>query len=191
MIAQFAGDGPPLYEPSEGGRFAALVAALTFGAFVPMAGMRARPDRFCSLAAGIAFVPVLFVLPLCLPNSVLERKAPVAFLKRLSESLPSESVVIANGSLVCATTWALGRDDVYVIENPGETAYGLAAPDGRGRFMHPAALSNLLRQSKAHGFDVLIVCKGECAPETLQSLPDDVQRDSYGNFFAYRLSGRF
>lgn len=190
LIAQFAGKGPPLYDAAEFGRFAALSAALLFGTTVLMAATLVHSDRFRSLASGIAIVPILLALPLCLPNKTLERKAPVDFLKRLSEALPSDAVVITNGSLVRAVSWSLQRDDIYVIEDPGETAYGLAAPDGAGRFLRPPVLSNLLRQSASRGRDVLIVCKGECAPETLNVLPDDAAVHSCGNFFSYRLRAR-
>ena len=187
VVAQYS---ESLYKADEMGRFIALAAALAGAVCILAAGMFTKSGNFRVLASGLAAALVFFTLPMSLPNKVMLHKAPGAFIEQVSESLPADAVVMANGSLVRSVSWSLRRDDIYVIQDYGETAYGLRSADGVDRFLEPGALANLLRESVAASKDVLVICKNECEDETLNLLPGNVERSSFGNFYSYRINGR-
>jgi 4-amino-4-deoxy-L-arabinose transferase len=184
LVAQFT---DALYQPYEVGRFWTLAGTLAAAVLVLAAGAFVKSDNFRLLASGLGAMLVFFVLQFSLPNQVMQHKAPAAFLTEVSASLPADGVVMVNGSLVRAVSWSLRRSDVYVIEDKGETAYGLDSADGAGRFLEPAALAVLLQRSRQEHRDVLVLCKRQCNDETRALLPGDVETSSWGNFYAYRI----
>jgi len=95
-------------------------------------------------------------------------------------------VVVTNGSLVRAVSWALKRVDIFVVDDEGETRYGLRAPDAQGRFLSGTAFSDLVES----GQSVLLVCKGDCSADTMSRLPTDAQAAHYGKFNAFRVTGQ-
>jgi hypothetical protein len=133
------------------------------------------------IGAGVAMAIVLAVLPWVIPEVTLERKAPVAFLRQAYAEAPGGVVVVTNGSLVRATSWALKRQDVYVIDGRGETTYGLSAEDAAGRYLSGAEFSNLLSSAP----NVLLLCIRSCSEDTLERLPSSTRTSSYGSFSSY------
>ncbi len=186
-FAQFSSTQKPLYQSSELGGLAAISSALISAIAILIMGLFTRTDIFRTLACGLAVIPLMVVLPLSLPGKVFESEAPVDFIRSVADSLPPDSIVIANGSLMRAVSWSLQRDDVYVIDDFGEAGYGLSMPDGSGRYLEPEDLAMLLRQSKANGKEVLIACENKCATETLSTLDIEMEKNSYGKFVSYRL----
>lgn len=183
-ISFFAGDVPK-YGPNEQGKLLLLVAALaTAIAIFAYAGFGAAL-RAQLIGAGAATALVLAALPWVFPDITYERKAPVEFFKRVYAEAPVDVVVVTDGSLLHAASWALKRADVFVIDNQGETRYGLAAPDAVGRFLSGDDFSRLL----ASGSDVLLLCKRLCADDTRERLPTNARTSSYGTFSSYLVSG--
>ena len=132
-------------------------------------------------SVGASVIPFMLALPLCLPQATLDRKAPEAFIVDVVANVPSNTRIAANGSLVRATSWSAKRTDIYVIENGGETTYGLDAPDAAGRFLDAQALAELIGDQGG----LLVFCKGACSSATKEVLPDNTQNFSSGNFFAH------
>jgi len=186
LFAQFSGTVPALFKPGESGRLGAVAAALVCAVGILVAGILGQSGLFRSLASGMAVIPLLVVLPLSLPDTVLEKKAPVAFLRQAGASLPPGAIVITNGSLVRASSWALRRDDIFIIGESGESGYGLSAPDGKARYLGPEALATLVHQSVTSGIDVLITCRKACGVEGVVSLADEAEKNAYGDFLSYR-----
>lgn len=133
------------------------------------------------LSTGASVVPFLLALPMCLPQETLDRKAPESFISGVAARVPDNIRIAANGSLVRATSWSTKRTDIYVIEDGGETTYGLEASDGVGRFLNTQALAELIGDEKG----ILVFCKGACRPSTKEVFPGTTQSFSSGNFFAY------
>ncbi len=183
----FAQHNQELYKADEMGRFWFLVGALGGAVCILVAGIFTKDNGFRVLASGLGAALVFFTLQSTLPDEVMSHKAPERFLKSISASLPDDAVVMVNGSVVRAVSWSLRRSNLYVIQDRGETAYGLNSDDGAGRFLPLPALADKLRESRLEGKEVLIVCKNECDRETLNLLPVNVKKSSYGNFYAYRI----
>ena len=162
-----------------------------YGSLVVMAGLLLFAAMMMKahiriVAVGASVIPFMLALPLSMSDSILGGKAPEAFIRDTVSQVPENTVLVTNGSLVRAMSWSAKRTDIYVIENGGETTYGLAAPDGAGRFLSPDALSDLL----AGEASVLIICKGRCSPATTDALPPNTVSTSHGNFFAHHVVAR-
>lgn len=91
------------------------------------------------LLFAIAPLPLLCAAPLLMPDLTLARKAPVAFIEQVGRQIPADDLVISDGSVMRAVNWGLKRDDVDVLQNTGELAYGLEQPGSRERFLDLAA----------------------------------------------------
>jgi 4-amino-4-deoxy-L-arabinose transferase len=158
---------------------AALVAVAAF-----FFAAVARERVFSIVGTGLALVPIMIIIPSAMPEAVLHTNAPGKFLRSTVSALPERTALVTDGSLVRAMSWATKRRDIYVIENRGETSYGLAAPDGAGRFLGPEELRDLIASTPS----VLIVCKEECHSEAIAALPGQVRTTSYGKFHAYYVT---
>jgi len=175
------GNPVPGYGASETGKLAALVAALVFSVLLLCGGaILARQPRMRYLP-GIAMIVILVTLPFAIPAVTMERKAPVDFIRGVYSALPGNTIIVTDGSLLRAASWATRRSDLFVAEGRGEAAYGLDAPDARGRFLS----ANDLRTLVATGSPVLVLCKGGCQPSTLAALPAGGREWFFGDFAAY------
>lgn len=186
VYVDFIADGRPGYGTDESPKLVTvltLLAVLT-GAFM-YSGAISRPPWIRIAVPGAAMYLLLTGLPWLIPEVTLERNAPVAFIEKIGADLPRDSIVVANGSLVRAVSWALKRSDLYVVDHGGETTFGLNAPDAGGRFLTGDAFGKLIISGK----DILLICKRKCSPETLKHLPDDAVVSAYGIFVAVRILG--
>jgi 4-amino-4-deoxy-L-arabinose transferase len=186
LKVQLAPSAEAPYESWELGKFYAFVISLGIAVLLASLAAFSRHRARPILAAGIAIAPLLLTLQYVLPDEVMQHKAPGAFLERVGATLAPDTIVATNGSLVRAVTWHLKRDDVYVIQDKGETAYGLDAPDGEGRFLEPLELGRLIRDNAGRR-DILIVCKNPCEPRTREHIPAGAETDSYGNFYSHLI----
>jgi len=171
----------PKYGPDEQGKLALILVALMAAIGLLIFGGYRNNLQIRLLSMGLAMSVILVVLPWVIPEVTKERKAPVAFLQKSYAEAPGDVVVVTNGSLVRAASWATKRDDIYVIDGGGETTYGLSADDAVGRYLSGSDFSNLLDS----GSDVLLLCIRLCSDDTLDRLPPDVKTSSYGSFSSY------
>jgi len=162
--------------------YGSLLSAI---ALLTAAAISRRPD-YRLACVGFSMIPFMIALPVSMLDSTLGRKAPEEFITSTYATMPRETAIVTNGSLVRAVSWSTKRTDIFVIENGGESTYGLEAPDGRGRFLSPEQLKNLIATEPS----VLIVCKGRCGLATTSVIPEDALSSSYGNFFAHVILAR-
>jgi 4-amino-4-deoxy-L-arabinose transferase len=176
----------PVFLPGELAKQAGLLGSLAVMAVLLTYAAFTRRQEVGLMVTGASVIPFLLALPACLPAATLDRKAPEAFIADVTAKVPGTPAIVANGSLVRATSWSTKRTDIYVIENGGETTYGLSVPDGKGRFLDGEALADLVAREDG----VLIFCKGACAPSTTAVLPAGTRNFSSGNFFAHYVPSR-
>ena len=171
----------PIFLDSEVMKFAAIAGALFLALAILAYSFFTENSMRRLLSFGLALVPLLVVLPLSLPDISMRSKTPVSFLKSEYGDIPADTVIVTTGSMLRSITWSLRRHDAYVVENGGETSYGLAAPDAAGRFLTTEMFSDLVNS----GVGVLVVCKRGCHSYTRDVLPDRAVKSSYGNFSGY------
>lgn len=129
--------------------------------------------------AGVALAPVLLFLslPVIMPDPMLVAKAPAALLQRHKSDVKPETIIIADEEILAAANWNFARDNVYVLENPGEVSYGLGYADAKERLLDLAGAGRLIAQNPGR---VVLVARGRnyrrCAP----LLPAAVLMDDNG-----------
>lgn len=185
LKVQISQHGAVKFEPDEQLKFVILTATLLFAILMLGAGWAIRDGHLRVLACGLAVIPVLVALPWVIPGRVLERKAPVAFIQHVYAGVPPDTEVVTNGSLIRAVCWAVKRDDVRVIGDGGELAYGLSRSESPGRSLTAGTFGGLLKKGKR----VLLLCKGQCANDVLAELPLDARTWSWGDFHGYLVNG--
>jgi 4-amino-4-deoxy-L-arabinose transferase len=83
--------------------------------------------------------------PVLVPGAVLAGKAPMAFLARHRAEVPAGTILVSGEEPLTAVCFLFGRDDVRILGNPGELAYGLSFPDAASRHLDPARTAELIR----------------------------------------------
>ena len=174
----------PIFADDEFINLALLVGALGIALAVLAWGFLTGNSMRRVLGVGLAMVPVLVALPLSLPDIVMRSKAPVSFMQSEYGDLPTDTVIVTTGDLLRAVTWSLKRDNVFVIEIAGETSYGLEAADAKGRFLS----SDMFGELANSGAGVLLLCRKNCRPESIDKLPVTAIKSSYGNFIGYYVT---
>jgi hypothetical protein len=87
--------------------------------------------------------------PALMPDPVLERKSPGAFLSASRGHVDGETLIVSQGSLAGSVCWYFKRDDVYHLGRDGEFEYGLRHPDARHRTLTPESFSALVSRRMA------------------------------------------
>lgn len=92
----------------------------------------------------LAPLPFLAFSPNLMPDLTLAKKAPSAFFAEAYKQIEPGGYVISAGNVVRAANWGLKRDDIYLLSGSGELTYGLSQPDGAGRLLDFAEVSQFI-----------------------------------------------
>lgn len=185
FVTQLGQSGAPTYSFDEQIEFRVVGGALILAIVILIHGCTTRNDDRRRASAGLAMIPILIALPWVLPESVTQRKAPVPFLNRVYASVPDGAAVVTHGPLIHSVSWALKRDDIYIIGDGGETAYGLNSADGKARALSADDFGQLLHREPG----TLLFCYRQCEAQFLREMPVGASTWSYGNFHAYFVRG--
>lgn len=149
---------PALFNDKEGGKVLALSITLLLWSLCLVLGSR---EPRTSRKVPLFFMgPALFLLasPFLLPKAVFEDRAPEAFLLEFRHLAGPETALVTNDDLVHPLCWTYRRADITLLFDKGELGYGLAYPDGRGRFLQDVGdLAAFIAERKAMGKTTLIV----------------------------------
>lgn len=116
----------------------------------------------------LAPLPFLAFAPNLMPDLTLAKKAPVAFFAAAYKQIEPGGYVIAAGNVVRAANWGLKRDDIYLLSGSGELTYGLSQPDGAGRLLDFAEVSQFIA---LHPGKVLLFAKQKDYKKWVDKLP--------------------
>ena len=145
-----------------------------------------RRARFWMLAAACPLLLSL-VAGSVLPETVIDGKQPRPFIHRNREVLKGSRFILSNtAGMAAALAWELKRDDVFMVHDAGELAYGLDYPDSRDRLLRKNTLADWIEQARRRG-DVAMFLRlpkeGAKLPSYAPS-PDSVSRvDRYALLF--------
>lgn len=135
----------PVYNDGKCHRWILAGFALFFwgGAFLLSGVFRETGHKLLSFCLG----PVVFmaVAGFIFPAEAGARKAPEEFLEKYAKTLVPGTRVAVDHNLVRAVCWVWKRQDLLVIDDPGELEYGLEQPDARGRHLTVEQLADLIR----------------------------------------------
>ncbi|MDZ7696999.1 MAG: hypothetical protein U5R49_08800 [Deltaproteobacteria bacterium] len=121
--------------------------------------------------------PVLVYLcvHLSLPNQAFEGRAPQKLLERNRARVQANSLVVSDEYLVHAVCWVFNRDDIYLLDKPGELDYGLAN-DPAARLFSLNRFRDLV-EGPSHRPEVILILEADRYEKYLQSLPPPVYKD--------------
>ena len=121
--------------------------------------------------------PVLIYLSVhvALPGQVLEGRAPERLLERNRARVQANSLVVSDEYLVHAVCWIFNRNDVYLLDKPGELDYGLAN-DPAARLFSLNRFRDLV-EGPSHRPEVILILEADRYEKYLQSLPPPAYKD--------------
>ena len=104
---------------------AMLVAILWTAAGISISQFVLKNRGLLFLAMASHAVLITASLSWLLPQELLHKKAPVAFFESAKFLIPPEMPVLAEGPISTSVAWALDRNDLFILGDPGELAFGL------------------------------------------------------------------
>jgi len=153
VAAQQGAFGDPPYGTMDHLRYVALAGMIGAAAVAAFWAGRSVVAWRQMLLVGVTVLPFYLVATVVWPLQVGVEKGPTQFLvDRAGEY--TDAVLVSDSSLFGTTSWALQRDDVYVI-GAGEIAYGLSYPEDEHRWLDAESLASLISDSEGKT-DVLI-----------------------------------
>lgn len=76
----------------------------------------------------LSALPIYSCFHFCLPETIAKSKSATDFLQSIAPELRQEMEIITDKRLFHALCWTLQRDDLSILNHPGELAYGLSRP---------------------------------------------------------------
>lgn len=120
-----------------------------------MKDYRKRMVFYCA-----SILTFFFMVNFAVPNGAMDRRTPGKLLERNFSRVTPDAILVSNDNLIRAVCWFFKRDDVKVLEIPGELTYGLENDNHKpGRFLSVDALKDMIRENAGKGPVVLILIK--------------------------------
>jgi len=120
------------------------VNSLAFFSLVAVqAGRQPKPTKgmwLLVLAPLVFFTSIHFIIP----DLTIEKKAPEPLLARHRNEIGRATVIISGEEPLTTACFVFARDDIFILDGPGELTYGLTYPDGASRHLDPAAAAELI-----------------------------------------------
>lgn len=127
---------------------------------------------------GLSPIPLLILFNFIIPDFVLEQSAPGPLLEKHKNQVNSDTVIIACERVAAATAWVYKRDDIYLLNWPGEMAYGLNYPDAAGRLLDEKSASRLIDLNRGNA---ILICRSKRLIPLAQFLPEPVHKEASGS----------
>ncbi|ARD58608.1 4-amino-4-deoxy-L-arabinose lipid A transferase [Kosakonia radicincitans DSM 16656] len=156
----------PVWMPIE--VYKAALAAFAFFCWllVGLFTLRASHERWSY--AALCPLGVALLVGIVIPDKVMDSKQPQFLINFVNDSLtPSRYVLADNVGVAAGLAWELKRKDIILFGTEGELTYGMAYPDGQGRFVSEDGFTDWLAQHRQQGVISLVLH---------QSKPDDFTR---------------
>ncbi len=160
-----------------------LMAANSLAFFSFFAILAGRRYQGAERILFLAIAPLLFLASInfIMPDLTIAKKAPEALLFRHRRDIGSQTIIISGEEPLTTACFVFARDDIFVLDGPGELAYGLGFPDAAGRHLDPAAAAVMITANPGR---VVLTARGRNYRRWRQVLPpprvvDDNGPDGY------------
>jgi len=158
----------------------AVIGLSTYVIFLIAAARSENPWRKVFYFA-VGPVPFLFLVFFVAPQKALERKAPAAFLSQYADKVGPQVSIVSDNYITASVCWVYKRSDVFVLDRPGELAYGLSYDDSKNRLLDIESLNGLITGNAAEKAVVLITSRKRYC-QYKSKLPEPVFEGSDDNF---------
>ncbi|WLI78021.1 lipid IV(A) 4-amino-4-deoxy-L-arabinosyltransferase [Kosakonia sp. H02] len=164
LVSPWGVTAHPVWLPIE--EYKAALAAFAFLLWAVVGLYTLRTDRW-SFAA-LCPLTLALVVGMAIPDKVMDSKQPQFLINFVYDALaPSRYVLADNPGVAAGLAWELKRPDIILFGARGELAYGLAYPQGQGRFVAKDDFNDWLAAHRQQGVVSLVLH---------QSKPDDFIR---------------
>jgi 4-amino-4-deoxy-L-arabinose transferase len=126
-----------------------------------------------------AAAPLLFfaIAHFIIPDSTAESKCPGPLIEKNREAIGDNAIVISDRDTIQAVCWYLRRDDVHILGDAGELAYGLGYEDAAGRSLDMQSAIDLIRRNPGR---VVLIARTKKLNQWREALPEPAYRDIRG-----------
>ena len=134
------------------------------------------------MAPALGMSLLVALLPAALPESVVNRKTPDAFISDHLGELEQMHTLMSNElGAAAALAWHTSRPQIYLYNTGGETNYGLDYPDATYRRIDFEAVGPWLREArKAGSVGIVMRLSGHIPDVEMDRLPPDAKRYEQG-----------
>ena len=169
-----------LYGPAE--RWKCFIAAAGLMAWSGLLVCSLRSLNFKKQIVLYSAAPLLFMFSVnfIMPDPVKKEKSPGEFLLSHAKSIRPDSIIVTS-NLACSVCWFYKRDDVYLLVNRGELAYGLGYDDARRRLLSVESLKRLIEGYSGQK-KVILITKADSYLQYRSLLPKPAFEDIDGCF---------
>jgi 4-amino-4-deoxy-L-arabinose transferase len=179
-----------IYRPQEIWKWLFILAGLlAYAVFLILAGISTNHIRKFFLSC-MAPVMLIFSAPFVIPDKLIEKKAPIDFLNQYKNKINQNTILVSDNYLTPAVCWSYKRSNVFLLNNPGEFAYGMEYDDTtKKRLLNIDQLRELITKNSGKKSTVLITSTKRYI-EYKQELPKPVfEKMDCGFVFAEFAAG--
>ena len=171
-----------IYGPDEGGKWLLGSLGAFLWAFLVICSTRMKDYRKRMVFYCVAVLTFFFISNFSVPNSAMDRRTPGKLLERNLSRVTPDAILVSNDNVIRAVCWFFKRDDVKVLEKPGEFTYGLKHdPNKPGKFLSVHALKELIRENAGKRPVILVLIQDHYKDYTDQ-LPAPIFMDNDNHF---------
>ena len=171
-----------IYDTDEGGKWLLGSLGSFLLAFLLIWSSRIKDYRKRMVFYCTAVLTFFFMANFSIPNSVMDFRAPGKLLNRNLSRVTPDAILVSNDNVVRAVCWFFKRDDVKVLERPGELTYGLKHDENKpGQFLSVDALKEMIQENVGKRPVILVLIKDHYK-EYKDQLPASIFMDNDNHF---------
>ncbi len=182
--------GLPALKPyGEGETWKWIAALIGFFAWSILAFLATRQQGELRKITLYAVAPLLFMFSshFVVPEKILAGRAPGGLLMRNLDRISAETILVSDDQAVSGVCWFYKRDDVHLLEDSGELAYGLTHDSSKKhRLLTVDDFADLIRK-RSGGSGVGLVMDSERYTRYKDRLPRPVFQDQGWGFVFSRF----
>ncbi|MFE8070251.1 lipid IV(A) 4-amino-4-deoxy-L-arabinosyltransferase [Marinobacteraceae bacterium S3BR75-40.1] len=179
VVIGFRQGAKAVYAPQESLEYAAAIAIFAGWAFFGL--LQLTNPRLRWYLSALCPLPLGLLFWTALPGSLVDSKLPQAFIEAHRTQLAEADTLLSNNvGIAAALAWELKQPNIVLFDNEGEVDYGLAYPEGAGRYVDRESFDGWLARARRTG-SVALMLRDEDA-DYIDALPKPDQRQSRGKF---------
>lgn len=150
-----------------------VVNALGFVLLMGHFAFRSRAGRDKVLLFGLSPLLLFATVHFLIPDRTLQIKAPGILLEHYAQRITPETIVISDQNTIGAACWYLRRNDIYLLGDANELAYGMRYKDATGRWLNFQSALALIDQNRGR---VVLIARGKNLSRWRDRLPQPSSR---------------
>ncbi|MBI5558447.1 MAG: phospholipid carrier-dependent glycosyltransferase [Deltaproteobacteria bacterium] len=126
---------------------------------------------------GLAPACLLFAANFIMPDLTLEKKAPDLLLKRHHQEVTADSLIFSSEETAPNTCWNFKRDNVYLVDSPGELEFGVQFADAKSKLVDLSQARRLIERNQGKA---ILIATAKDYEQWQKQLPEPALLDNNG-----------